>query len=46
MEQHPHRGKGEEDGLGGLWRGNREEGQDLKCKRIKWLIKNSKEKER
>lgn len=37
VEEHPHRDKGEGkrgDGLGGLWRGNWEEGYHLKCKMI------------
>jgi hypothetical protein len=30
--EHPHRGKGEGDGMGVVWRGNREGGYHLKCK--------------
>ena len=30
--EHPHRGKGEEDGVGGSWKGDRERGVTLKCK--------------
>jgi hypothetical protein len=30
--EHPHRGRGMEDGLGGFWRGNLEKRKHLKCK--------------
>jgi hypothetical protein len=33
--EHPHRGRGKEDWIGGLQRGNQEWGQLLKCKQIK-----------
>lgn len=35
LEEHPHRGGGEEgegDGMWGLWRGNQEVGCHLRCK--------------
>jgi hypothetical protein len=38
FKEHPHRGKGEEemgDRMGGLWSGNREGGNQLKCQQIK-----------
>jgi hypothetical protein len=30
--EHPFRGKGEKEGVGGWWRGDQEGGQHLNCK--------------
>ena len=45
VEEYPHSRKGEGregDGMGVLWRNNREGGYNLKCKRIKLFIIKSK----
>ena len=41
MREHPHRSRVRGDGIGGLQRGNQERGQHLKCKQIKYPIKNN-----
>jgi hypothetical protein len=39
MGEHPHRGRGSEDGIGSFQRGYLERGKYLKCKERKYPIK-------